>query len=169
MLKPERSGLIDMLISSDDSEEIVKARCHYTRAEVDGIIYDLYYDVHVQGNTVAYEEGVRAQLENKLFLKDATSDLPAVTNSEMRYEMPYGGTPTTEFQHMIRLKRLKRSKPADYIFNPTTRQFALLPLPPNDGKYFTRIQLVFGPLESPRYRVVCTQFFNSELKICVLI
>lgn len=106
MLKPERSGLIDMLISSDDSEEIVKARCHYTRAEVDGIIYDLYYDVHVQGNTVAYEEGVRAQLENKLFLKDATSDLPAVTNSEMRYEMPYGGTPTTEFQHMIRLKRL---------------------------------------------------------------
>ena len=24
----------------------------------------------------------------------------------MRDEMPYGGTPTTEFQHMIRLKRL---------------------------------------------------------------
>jgi hypothetical protein len=43
----------------------------------------------------------------------------------------------------------------------------LLPLPPNDGKYFTRIQLVFDPLESPRYRVVCIQFFNSELKIYV--
>ncbi|KAI9398716.1 hypothetical protein POPTR_003G215900v4, partial [Populus trichocarpa] len=61
----------------------------------------------------------------------------------------------------------ERSKPTDYIFNPTTRQFALLPLPPNDGKYFTRIQLVFDPLESPRYRVVCIQFFNSELKIYV--
>jgi F-box interacting protein len=61
----------------------------------------------------------------------------------------------------------ERSKPTDYIFNPTTRQFALLPLPPNDGKYFTQIQLVFDPLESPRYRVVCIQFFNSELKIYV--
>ncbi|XP_011025396.1 PREDICTED: F-box protein At5g07610-like [Populus euphratica] len=61
----------------------------------------------------------------------------------------------------------ERSQPTDYIFNPTTRQFALLPLPPNDGKYFTRIQLVFDPLESPRYRVVCIQFFNSELKIYV--
>lgn len=50
MLKPERSGLIDMLISSDDSEEIVKARCHYTRAEVDRTIYDLYYDAHVQAS-----------------------------------------------------------------------------------------------------------------------
>uniref|UniRef100_A0A3N7FPX3 DNA (cytosine-5-)-methyltransferase n=1 Tax=Populus trichocarpa TaxID=3694 RepID=A0A3N7FPX3_POPTR len=50
VLKPERSGLIDMLISSDDSEEIVKARCHYTRAEVDRIIYDLYYDAHVQAS-----------------------------------------------------------------------------------------------------------------------
>ncbi|KAI9398714.1 hypothetical protein POPTR_003G215800v4 [Populus trichocarpa] len=35
---------------SDDSEEIVKARCHYTRAEVDRIIYDLYYDAHVQAS-----------------------------------------------------------------------------------------------------------------------
>ncbi|KAH8512416.1 hypothetical protein H0E87_005887 [Populus deltoides] len=64
--------------------------------------------VEFEGNTVAYEEGVQAQLENKLFLKDAISDLPAVTNSEMRDEMPYGRTPTTEFQHMIRLKRLIR-------------------------------------------------------------
>ncbi|KAJ6430723.1 hypothetical protein OIU84_018268 [Salix udensis] len=60
-----------------------------------------------------------------------------------------------------------RSKPTDYIFNPTTRQFALLPLPPNEGKYFTRIHLVFDPSVSPHYRVVCIQFFNSELKIYV--
>ncbi|KAJ6694636.1 hypothetical protein OIU74_013877 [Salix koriyanagi] len=61
----------------------------------------------------------------------------------------------------------ERSKPTDYIFNPTTRQFALLPLPPNEGKYFTRIHLVFDPSVSPHYRVVCIQFFNSELKIYV--
>nr|TKS05010.1 hypothetical protein D5086_0000137040 [Populus alba] len=36
------------LVISDDSEEIVKARCHYTRADVEGIIYDLYHDAHVQ-------------------------------------------------------------------------------------------------------------------------
>lgn len=28
---------------------------------------------------MAYEEGVQAQLENKLFLKDAISDLPALS------------------------------------------------------------------------------------------
>ncbi|KAI5596315.1 hypothetical protein BDE02_03G198300 [Populus trichocarpa] len=39
---------------SDDSEEIVKARCHYTRAEVDRIIYDLYYDAHVQASDGDY-------------------------------------------------------------------------------------------------------------------
>ncbi|KAL3571338.1 hypothetical protein D5086_025242 [Populus alba] len=95
---------------SDDSEEIVKARCHYTRADVEGIIYDLYHDAHVQG--------VQAQLENKLFLKDATSDLPAVTNNEMRDEMPYGGTPTTEFQRMIRLKILTpRPRPPNFTLS----------------------------------------------------
>lgn len=35
--------------------------------------------VEFEGNTVAYEEGVQAQLENKLFLKDAISDLPALS------------------------------------------------------------------------------------------
>ncbi|CAK7339169.1 unnamed protein product [Dovyalis caffra] len=45
------------------------------------------------------------------------------------------------------------SEPINYIFNPTTRQFASLPPPPDDGKYFDSIRLVFDPSESPRYRV----------------
>ncbi|CAK7339168.1 unnamed protein product [Dovyalis caffra] len=61
----------------------------------------------------------------------------------------------------------ERANPTDYIFNPTTRQFAMIPPPPDDGKYFSRIRLVFHPSESPRYKVVCTQLFKSELKIYV--
>lgn len=59
-----------------------------------------------EGNTVAYEEGVKPQLERKLFLEDAISDLPAVANDEKRDEMPYGESPKTEFQRMIRLKKM---------------------------------------------------------------
>ncbi|KAJ6961255.1 hypothetical protein NC652_000228 [Populus alba x Populus x berolinensis] len=61
----------------------------------------------------------------------------------------------------------ERSQPINYIFNPTTRQFAMLPPPPDDGQFFDSIQLVFDPSESSCYRVVCTQFFTSELKIYV--
>jgi hypothetical protein len=61
----------------------------------------------------------------------------------------------------------ERSQPINYIFNPTTRQFAVLPPPPDDGQFFDSIQLVFDPSESSCYRVVCTQFFTSELKIYV--
>ncbi|KAJ6307252.1 hypothetical protein OIU76_017112 [Salix suchowensis] len=59
-----------------------------------------------EGNTVAYEEGVKRELERKLFLQDAISDLPAVANDEKRNEMPYGESPKTEFQRMIRLKKM---------------------------------------------------------------
>ncbi|KAJ6702636.1 CYTOSINE-SPECIFIC METHYLTRANSFERASE [Salix koriyanagi] len=59
-----------------------------------------------EGNTVAYEEGVKPELERKLFLQDAISDLPAVANDEKRNEMPYGESPKTEFQRMIRLKKM---------------------------------------------------------------
>ncbi|KAG6790968.1 hypothetical protein POTOM_000077 [Populus tomentosa] len=61
----------------------------------------------------------------------------------------------------------ERSQPINYIFNPTTRQFAMLPPPPDDGQFFDSIQLVFDPSESSCYRVVCTQLFTSELKIYV--
>lgn len=34
---------------SDDEEEIIQAKCHYMRAEVDGhITYDLFDDAHVK-------------------------------------------------------------------------------------------------------------------------
>ncbi|KAJ6945074.1 hypothetical protein NC651_000183 [Populus alba x Populus x berolinensis] len=61
----------------------------------------------------------------------------------------------------------ERSQPINYIFNPTTRQFAMLPPPPDDGHLFDSIQLVFDPSESSCYRVVCTPSFTSELKIYV--
>lgn len=35
----------------------------------------------MQGNTVAYDEGGPVQLERKLLLEDAISDLPAVKSS----------------------------------------------------------------------------------------
>lgn len=37
--------------------------------------------VILQGNVVAYDEGHPVQLERKLFLEDAISDLPEVCNS----------------------------------------------------------------------------------------
>ncbi|KAI5321117.1 hypothetical protein L3X38_030188 [Prunus dulcis] len=58
-----------------------------------------------EGNTVAYDEGGPVQLERKLLLEDAISDLPAVENSENRDEMPYAGPPQTEFQRFIRLSK----------------------------------------------------------------
>lgn len=63
--------------------------------------------------------------------------------------------------------RPERFQPINYIFNPTTRQFGMLPPPPDNGLYFDSMQLVFDPSESSCYRVVCTQFLTSELKIYV--
>ncbi|XP_048425983.1 DNA (cytosine-5)-methyltransferase CMT3 isoform X2 [Pyrus x bretschneideri] len=45
--KPKRNGQNN----SNDDEDIIQARCHYTKALVDGITYDLYDDAHVQGET----------------------------------------------------------------------------------------------------------------------
>uniref|UniRef100_F6GUF8 DNA (cytosine-5-)-methyltransferase n=1 Tax=Vitis vinifera TaxID=29760 RepID=F6GUF8_VITVI len=57
-------------------------------------------------NTVAYDEGHKFdELETKLLLADAISDLPPVTNDEARDEMPYGKAPQTEFQRFIRLRK----------------------------------------------------------------
>ncbi|XP_038878295.1 DNA (cytosine-5)-methyltransferase CMT3 [Benincasa hispida] len=71
------------------------------------------HDVVVRGviptefemNVVAYDELNGVQLEKKLLLEDAISDLPAVGNDERRDEMPYGEAPKTEFQHLIRSPR----------------------------------------------------------------
>ncbi|RWR86840.1 DNA cytosine-5-methyltransferase CMT2-like protein isoform X1 [Cinnamomum micranthum f. kanehirae] len=53
-------------------------------------------------NIVAYDEEQPRELERALLLSDAISDLPIVTNSEIRDEMPYGKDPETEFQRYIR-------------------------------------------------------------------
>ncbi|KAJ3696763.1 hypothetical protein LUZ61_000468 [Rhynchospora tenuis] len=47
----------------------------------------------------------RTILKDELFLGDAISDLPVVTNKEHREEMPYGAGPTNDFQKYIRLSR----------------------------------------------------------------
>ncbi|KAL6348454.1 hypothetical protein AAG906_007386 [Vitis piasezkii] len=53
-------------------------------------------------NIVAYDEGQPRELEKAVVLRDAISDLPAVTNYETRDEMLYGKPPETEFQKYIR-------------------------------------------------------------------
>ncbi|CAN4076084.1 unnamed protein product [Withania somnifera] len=56
-------------------------------------------------NTVAYGEGEPRDLEEALVLRDAISDMPAVTWHETREEMPYEMPPQTEFQKYIRLPK----------------------------------------------------------------
>lgn len=53
-------------------------------------------------NTVAYSEGQPRDLEEAAILRDAISDLPAVTSQETREEMTYEMQPETEFQKYIR-------------------------------------------------------------------
>ncbi|KAK1379049.1 DNA (Cytosine-5)-methyltransferase CMT2 [Heracleum sosnowskyi] len=53
-------------------------------------------------NTVAYSEGQPRDLEEAAILRDAISDLPAVTSQETREEMTYEMHPETEFQKYIR-------------------------------------------------------------------
>ncbi|OMO97899.1 hypothetical protein COLO4_14287 [Corchorus olitorius] len=61
--------------------------------------------VEFEMNTVAYKEGQLVELEKKLFLENAISDLPAVENNEGRDEMDYVKDPQTEFQRFIRLRK----------------------------------------------------------------
>lgn len=53
-------------------------------------------------NIVAYDENQSPNLEEALVLGDAISDLPPVTNDEVRMEMSYRKPPETEFQKYIR-------------------------------------------------------------------
>ncbi|KAM7510567.1 hypothetical protein LguiB_009442 [Lonicera macranthoides] len=56
-------------------------------------------------NTVAYNEGQPRDLEEAVVLRDAISDLPAVTSHETREEMMYEMSPESEFQKYIRLTK----------------------------------------------------------------
>ncbi|KAI3714040.1 hypothetical protein L1987_72630 [Smallanthus sonchifolius] len=53
-------------------------------------------------NVVAYDEGQLSNLEKCVLLKDAISDLPPVSNTEIRDKMKYISAPETEFQKFIR-------------------------------------------------------------------
>ncbi|KAJ0798730.1 putative DNA (cytosine-5-)-methyltransferase [Helianthus annuus] len=53
-------------------------------------------------NIVAYDEGKRPKLEKCVLLKDAISDLPPVSNTEIPDKMKYTSPPETEFQKFIR-------------------------------------------------------------------
>ncbi|BBH04326.1 chromomethylase 3 [Prunus dulcis] len=54
-----------------------------------------------EGNTVAYDEGGPVQLERKLLLEDAISDLPAVENSENRMRCHMQGLPRQNFRDLL--------------------------------------------------------------------
>ncbi|KAI9119408.1 hypothetical protein K1719_010083 [Acacia pycnantha] len=61
--------------------------------------------VEFETSLVGHEAGEDVQLQKKLFLEDAISDLPPVENDESRDEIPYSKAPQTEFQRIIRLSR----------------------------------------------------------------
>ncbi|KAI7739919.1 hypothetical protein M8C21_029321 [Ambrosia artemisiifolia] len=61
--------------------------------------------VEFDSNAVVHDDIKGAVLEKELFLGDAISDLPPVTNDEERDEIPYEEMPKTEFQKFIRLKK----------------------------------------------------------------
>ncbi|KAJ0652431.1 putative DNA (cytosine-5-)-methyltransferase [Helianthus annuus] len=61
--------------------------------------------VEFESNTVVHDDVKGAVLEKELFLGDAISDLPPVTNDEERDEIPYKEAPKTEFQKFISLKK----------------------------------------------------------------
>ncbi|KMS95966.1 hypothetical protein BVRB_003270 [Beta vulgaris subsp. vulgaris] len=54
---------------------------------------------------VSHEKKSCPSLAKALSLEDAISDLPSVTNYEEQDERPYEGSPVSEFQQYIRLKR----------------------------------------------------------------
>ncbi|XP_004513047.1 DNA (cytosine-5)-methyltransferase CMT3 isoform X2 [Cicer arietinum] len=58
-----------------------------------------------ESSTVAYNEGHNVQLQRKLLLEDAISDLPMIENNERRDDMEYDKPPQTEFQQFIRLSK----------------------------------------------------------------
>ncbi|KAI8538140.1 hypothetical protein RHMOL_Rhmol09G0079500 [Rhododendron molle] len=56
-------------------------------------------------NIVAYDAGEHCEREEAAVLRDAISDLPAVTWHEKREQMAYEKPPETEFQRYIRLTK----------------------------------------------------------------
>ncbi|KAG6487340.1 DNA (cytosine-5)-methyltransferase CMT3-like [Zingiber officinale] len=103
------------------------------------------HDVVVRGGTpnefeqniVAYNEDQHPQLEKKLLLEDAISDLPVINNYEDRDEMPYGRPPITEFQKFIRLSRIEALASGSIVERPIAKYplFDHRPLQLNEDDY----------------------------------
>ncbi|KAK1417776.1 hypothetical protein QVD17_26910 [Tagetes erecta] len=66
------------------------------------VIVRYFPPAEFEQNTVAYDEGQPRKLQEAIVLRDAISDLPAVTSHEVREEMTYDKPPETEFQKYIR-------------------------------------------------------------------
>ncbi|CAM6106993.1 unnamed protein product [Calypogeia fissa] len=58
-----------------------------------------------ENNVVAYDESETPELEDALLLSDAISDLPKISNSDKKDEMPYDKGPKSPFQSLIRLPK----------------------------------------------------------------
>ncbi|KAK9067844.1 hypothetical protein SSX86_011955 [Deinandra increscens subsp. villosa] len=69
------------------------------------VIVRYFPPAEFEQNTVAYDEGQPRKLQEAIVLRDAISDLPAVTSHEVREEMTYDMPPETEFQKYIRLTK----------------------------------------------------------------
>ncbi|XP_024958734.1 DNA (cytosine-5)-methyltransferase CMT2-like [Cynara cardunculus var. scolymus] len=69
------------------------------------VIVRYFPSAEFEQNTVAYDEGQPRELKEATVLRDAISDLPAVTSHEDREEMAYDMPPETEFQKYIRLTK----------------------------------------------------------------
>ncbi|PKU81878.1 DNA (cytosine-5)-methyltransferase CMT2 [Dendrobium catenatum] len=63
--------------------------------------------VEFERNLVGYDEGKPRMLEKALVLEDILSDLPPITNTEEREEMPYMKDPQTDFQRFIRRPKFR--------------------------------------------------------------
>ncbi|KAI3824762.1 hypothetical protein L1987_06233 [Smallanthus sonchifolius] len=61
--------------------------------------------VEFESNTVVHDDIKGVELEKELYLGDAISDLPSVTNDEERDEISYEDMPKTEFQKFISLMK----------------------------------------------------------------
>lgn len=69
------------------------------------VIVRYFPPAEFEQHTVAYDEGQPRKLQQAIVLRDAISDLPAVTTHEEREEMAYDRPPETEFQKYIRLPK----------------------------------------------------------------
>ncbi|XP_057971701.1 DNA (cytosine-5)-methyltransferase CMT2-like isoform X2 [Malania oleifera] len=88
-------------------------------------------------NVVAYDETQSRELEKALVLRDAISDLPPITNEEIREEMSYRAPPETDFQRYIRATKCEMmgSTSGGKIKTQKSRLYDHRPLPLTEDDY----------------------------------